>query len=142
MRKKAVLDSSTLVSAFLTPKGTPGQLLRAAHRDVFDLCLSAEIIQETAAVLERPKIAERYRRGPDAVRAFCLGLSGTSAMVASLPKIDAVPDDPEDNMIVATAVAAGADYLVTGDRHLLSLEQYQGIRIVTPRQFLDLLRSD
>lgn len=42
-------------------------------------------------------------------------------------------------MIVATAVAAGADCLVTGDRHLLALGRYGGIRIVTPRQLLDLL---
>jgi predicted nucleic acid-binding protein len=60
------------------------------------------------------------------------------------PLENPVPDDPKDDMVAATAVAAGADYLVTGDRrHLLSLGDYKGIRIVTPRQFLDLItRSD
>jgi uncharacterized protein len=51
-----------------------------------------------------------------------------------------VPLDPKDNMIVATAVKAGADYLVTGDRrHLLALGEYEGIKIVSPRRFLELL---
>lgn len=142
MRKRAVLDSSTLVSAFVTLKGTSGQLLSAARRGAFDLYLSAEILRETAAVLGRPKIAERYRRGAGAADEFCIGLAASAFLVPYVPKIRAVPDDPDDDMIVATAVAAGARYLVTGDRHLLSLGQYQDIRIVTPRQFLDLLRTD
>ena len=54
-----------------------------------------------------------------------------------------MPLDPKDDAIVATAVKAKADYLVTGDRkHLLALETYESICIVTPRQFLELLTSD
>ena len=61
-------------------------------------------------------------------------------LVTDLPTLRAVPDDPKDDMVVATAVAAKADYLVTGDRrHLLPIGSYEGIQIVTPRQFLDLL---
>lgn len=51
-----------------------------------------------------------------------------------------MPDDPKDDVIVATAVAAGAGFLVTGDRkHLLSLGSYRDIRILWPRGFLELL---
>jgi uncharacterized protein len=50
-----------------------------------------------------------------------------------------VPLDPNDDMIVATAVKAKADFIVTGDRHLLALGSHDSIRIVTPREFLDLL---
>jgi uncharacterized protein len=50
-----------------------------------------------------------------------------------------VPLDPKDDVIVATAIRAQAEYLVTGDRHLLSLGSYRGIQIVTPRRFLNLL---
>lgn len=57
---------------------------------------------------------------------------------AELPDIEAVPNDPTDNMIVATAVATDADHLVTGGRrHLLPLGGYEGIKIVTPRDSLD-----
>lgn len=63
-------------------------------------------------------------------------------LVTDLPEIDAVPNDPDDNMVVATAVAARADYLVTGDRHLLDLASHGAIRIVDPRRFLDALEVD
>jgi hypothetical protein len=58
-------------------------------------------------------------------------------MTASLPDLRAVPDDPKDDPIIATAVASKADYLVTGDwAHLLPIGQYKSIRIVNPREFL------
>ena len=138
MPTRAVLDSSALVSAFITPKGPVGQLIRAAHRGAFQLCLSAEIIEETAGVLMRPKITDRYRRKPNAAQEFCSGLAAAALLVRDLPCLEAVPLDPKGDMIIATAVAARADHLVTGDRrHLLALGHYEGIRILRPRAFLE-----
>lgn len=138
---RAVLDSSVLISAFLTPRGVPGRVLDAAERGDLILCLSAEILAETAtALLNSAKLQARYGYDHAAVEAFCDGLTAVAEMVGALPTLQAVPNDPKDDMVVATAVAAKAGHLVTGDRkHLLSLGGYQGIRIVTPRAFLDLL---
>ena len=143
MTRRAVLDSSVLVSAFIKPHGTTAQLLRAAEGGAFVLYLSPEILAETAEVLLRPKITERYRRAPGAAQEFCAGLGESAQLVRGLPALrGAVPLDPKDDVIVATAVKAAADYLVTGDRrHLLALGAYEGIRIVTPREFLDELRE-
>lgn len=140
---KAVLDSSVLNSALLTPGGMSGQLLDAAERGDFRLCLSGEILVETAAALLRKrKLHDRYGFDRAAVEAFCDGLEATAEMVAGLPPLRAVPGDPKDDMIVATAVAAGAGFLVTGDRkHLLSLGSYGDIRIIGPRQFLERLNG-
>lgn len=141
MTRRAVLDSSVLVSAFIKPHGTTAELLRAAEGGAFVLYLSPAILVETAEVLLRPKITERYRRAPDAAREFCAGLAEAARLVRRLPELrGAVPLDPKGDKIVATAVAAEAGYLVTGDRrHLLDLGEYEGIKIVTPRRFLDLL---
>ena len=138
---RAVLDSSVLISAFLTRGGVPDQVLDAAERGAFTLCLSGEILAETASVLFRaPKLQARYGFDPAAAEAFCDGLAAMAEITANLPKLQAVPADPKDDMVVATAVAAKAEYLVTGDRkHLLSLRAYEGIQIVTPRKFLDLI---
>jgi uncharacterized protein len=125
---KAVLDSSVLISAFLTPQGAPGRILDAAERGVFVVCLSPEILTETHHVLVRePKLRARYGYGEEQVEAFCDGLVAVAELVSGLPELaGAVPLDPKDDVIVATAVAAGADYLVTGDRRqLLALGQYQ-----------------
>jgi uncharacterized protein len=141
---KAVLDSSVLVSAFLTPQGAPGRVLDAAERGVFVVCLSPEILTEMHHVLVRePKLKARYGYGKEHVEALCEGLVAIAELVGGLPELaGAVPLDPKDDMVVATAVAAGADYLINGDRwHLLALGQYEGIRIITPRRFLDPLEA-
>ena len=141
--RRAVLDSSVLISAFLTPRGTTAEVLRAVDRGEAALCLSAEILAETAAALVRNrKLAARYGYTPAEVRQFCDDLAGSAEMVTGLPTLRVVPNDPKDDMVVATAVAAKARFLVTGDRkHLLSLGSYQGIRIVAPREFLELLNG-
>jgi predicted nucleic acid-binding protein len=63
----------------------------------------------------------------------------TTSVVTDLPLVTGVVRDPNDDMVVACALAANADFIVTRDKDLLSLGTYEGIRIVTPRQFLDLL---
>ncbi len=139
---RAVLDSSVLISAFLTPRRLPNTVLDAAEGGIFTLCLSPAILEETRGSLVRKvKRIRRYYDYPDEqIEAYIEGLAGMAELVTDLPAIRAVPDDPKDDMVVATAVAAKADYLVTGDRkHLLKLGTYEGIRIVGVREFLGVL---
>jgi uncharacterized protein len=139
---RAVLDSSVLISAFLTPKRLPSAVLDAAERGAFVLCLSPVILEETrASLLRKTKRIRRYYSYPDErIAAYIEGLAAQAELVSDLPDIRAVPNDPKDDPIVATAVAGKADYLVTGDKaHLLPLKEYQGIRIVSPREFVELL---
>src|SRR3954454_19955723 len=104
------------------------------------LLLSSSVLQETAAVLARPKVRAGRAYTPEEVARYCRDLLAVAELVGELPDIDAVPNDPKDNPIVATAVAGKADYLFTGDRaHLLPSGEYQGVRMVSPREFLDLL---
>ncbi len=143
MTKKAVLDSSALVSAFFTPEGTPASLLARARRGAFSLVSSVEILDEVTGVLMRPKHQARYSYTLEEVARYRKRLASLSALVTDLPTLKAVPLDPKDDMIVATAVAARADYLVTSDRrHLIVLGHYEGIRIVSPRAFLSELAEE
>ena len=69
------------------------------------------------------------------------GCSTKAEIITDLPELHVVTNDPKDDPIIATAVAAKADYLVTGDRaHLLPLQQYEGVQILSPKEFLDILR--
>jgi len=139
---RAVLDTSVLVSAFLTPQGTAAQVLEQAERGRFVLCLSSVILEETRDVLLRaPKLQARYHYSVKHVDALCEGLALLAELVTDLPDLKGVVAlDAKDDRIVATAVAADADHLVTGDRrHLLALEHYERVQIVTPRAFLDRL---
>lgn len=105
----------------------------------FTFCLSREIVTETTTRLIRklPQLAPKYTYSEADVARFARDLAQAASFVTDLPMLDVVPGDPDDNVIIATAVAAGADLLVTGDRHLLDLGAHETIRIVDPRRFLD-----
>jgi uncharacterized protein len=141
--RKAALDSSVLVSAFLSPQGTTARLLTMAGRGAFVMACSPPILDETAGVLLRPRFLSRYGHSALTVRRYIEAITTLSDLVIDLPDLmGAVPLDPKDDMVVATAVAAGAEVLVTGDRrHLLSLGRYRAIRILGPREFLDELAA-
>ena len=135
---RAVLDSSVLVSAFLTPRGSVARLLHAPLRGRYELCLSDYILTETAETLLTKSRLRNYAFADADVHAFIRWLLTQAEMVGDLPELRVVIDDPKDDPIIATAVAAKADYLVTDDRaHLLPIREYQGIRIISPRDFLD-----
>jgi putative PIN family toxin of toxin-antitoxin system len=136
---RIVLDSSVLVSGFLTEGGTTATLLSRYLQGDFALCSSRWIVEETERALLRPQNTRRYRYQPEDVRQFLDGLARSAQMFPDAPEVPAVTRDPSDDQVIACALAAQADYLVTGDHDMLVLGTYEGIRIVTPRQFLDLL---
>lgn len=138
---RAVLDSSVLVSAFLTPHGSVVRLLRAPARNRYDLYLSDFILTETAETLLAKSKLRRYAAYADEdVRDYIRWLLTQAEMVPDGPAPRVVLNDPKDDPIIAAAVAAKADYLVTGDRaHLLPIGEHEGIRIISPRAFLEIL---
>jgi uncharacterized protein len=137
-----VVDSTVLVSAFLRKEGVSAVLLRHAARGAFALSLSQEIITETETVLlEREHIRRRYPYSNEDVAAFCQTLHRSFPIATDLPPLIGIVRDPNDDMVVATAVRAHADYIVTRDRDLLSLERHEGITIITPEAFMAILRK-
>lgn len=144
---KAVFDANVLVSAFLSrdnPGGVSSELLRFAVAGAIDLHLSVAIVDEAIGILLR---STRARRKYRYTRSDADQYRATLMMLASIvddpsPMPGAVPRDPEDDKIVACAVAAAAEHIVTRDDHLLSLGSYSGIAITTPEQFIHLVRRE
>ncbi len=141
-RKKlrVVLDSVIAVSAFLT-EGLTADLVSQCQGNV-NLYTAEEILQEIRQVLlEKPHIRRRYMYAPDTVEIFIDYLRNVSTVVTQLPKIRVIERDPKDDIIIACAVAASANYIVSRDRDLLDLGNYQQIQIVTPKAFMQILRA-
>jgi putative PIN family toxin of toxin-antitoxin system len=138
----AVLDSTALVSAFLRKEGVSATLLRHAAGGVFALSLSHEILTETNTVLlEREHIRRRYPYTDEDVTALCQALSASFPLVTDLPQVTVVLRDPQDDMVIATALHAHMAYIVTRDDDLLSLGSYEGMTMITPEAFMGLLRE-
>ena len=120
------------------------ELLRQPLRGRYQMYLSEEILSETAEVLlSKESIRHNFVYQDEDVRAYIGWLLSVAELVDDIPELSVVQNDPKDNMVVATAVAAKVDYLVTGDgKHLLPIKDYQGIFIIAPRHFLDFLQSE
>ena len=135
---KVVLDTPILVSAFLRPDpgGASIELLKLAMRGRFALFLSDGILEETARVLLRPgRMRDRYAYADEQVIEYCQDLGRLADVIETPPSVRVVRD-PNDDMIIACALAAQAHYLVSRDKDLLVLGEHGGVAIVAPETFL------
>jgi hypothetical protein len=138
-KPRAVLDTNVFVSGLISAKGPPAAILRALRSGLFTLLSSPPINEEIIEVLTRPHIRDRYGLG-DRIFDVSFILWELAEVVIDLPEVK-VCSDPDDNKFLATAVRGRADYLVTGDvGDLLRLHKYEDVSIVSPRQFLSVLK--
>lgn len=136
---RAVLDANVFVSAAIRPGDPPGRIIeRFLGSDAFTLVLSEDIVQEVLRALEYPKVRRYVRRDLDPALWF-EDLVVLAGLVAGNVHVAGVSDDPDDDKFLAAGVAGRASFVVTGDPHLLKVREYEGVRIITPRSFLDVL---
>ena len=136
---RAVLDANVLVSAILSPKGLPGRVFNAWREDEFFLLASEPLLAELDRVLRYPKIKKRHGWSEEEIEAFLEDLGTLAIMTPGELSLSVIEDDPTDDRYLECAVEGGADFIVSGDRHLLALSPYRDIQILTPRAFLSLL---
>jgi uncharacterized protein len=141
MPQRTVLDSTILVSAFLTPGGAADAVLQAAMDERCTCILADPILEETARRLLDARLQRRYGYTASDAAAYDVLLRSAFLRVTDLPSLSGIVRDPNDDMILACAVAASAAYVVTRDNDLLSLASYDGITMITPEAFLALLRG-
>ena len=133
-----VFDINVLVSSLIV-KGKPQELWRRAKNNEFTLELSEEMFSEFVNVVSRKKF-EKYVTDID-VKLFLADLSRISKFVQIKSKFIVITEDPDDDIIMRAAYDGKADYVVSGDRHLLSLKEFKGIKVLTVEEMLTVLNS-
>jgi putative PIN family toxin of toxin-antitoxin system len=133
-KARLVLDTNVYISGLLWT-GIPHGLIRLAEATDVTLVTTPAIMEELREVLGRPKFRLRIRTLQTSVSELMESLLSIVEVVQDLPIEPVIKRDPDDDKILACAIAAQADWIVSGDDHLLSLKRYKGIPIATPRQF-------
>lgn len=136
---RAVLDANVYVSAAVRPEGPPGQIIdRFLRGGAFEVILSKAIVEEVLRALGYPKVRKYIRPGLDPELWF-EDIVVLSHLVAGEHRVEGVSKDRDDDKYIAAAIEGRAVFVVAGDSDLLNLAEYVGIRIVSPRVFLNLL---
>lgn len=139
----AVLDTNVLASGFTGvahPESTPGELLRRWRAKSFTLIVSAHILAELTATFTDPYFTRRL--SATAIRAALDALPRDAAMQPLTDNVTGIASHAEDDLVLSTALSAGAHYLVTGDKRLRERGEYRGTQLLSPRQFLAILERE
>ena len=134
MGTKIVLDTNVVVSAFGWT-GAPNYIFRRCIEGHLDLYLSLPLINEIRRVLTYPK----FHFTEDEIDESISIIIETAEIVEPKIVIDVVSQDPCDNRILECAITADCQYIISGDKHLLEIKEFEGIKILSPNEFIKIL---
>jgi putative PIN family toxin of toxin-antitoxin system len=136
---RVVLDTGILIAALITKDTPPDQLYQAWRKRRFELVTSEWQLDEFRRVSRYPKLRKYLQ--PIEAGNLINGLRHQALLLQTLPDVD-LSKDPDDNPLLAMAIAGEADYLVSGDkRDVLALKKVDKTRIITARRFLAILQK-
>jgi putative PIN family toxin of toxin-antitoxin system len=137
---RAVLDANVLAPAFANPTATAGRLVALWHAGGFELVVSDHVLAELRRTYADPYYSRRLT--PQQVDGAVALLRAEAIHTPISVSVTGVATHPEDDLVLATGLSAGADYLCTRDRQLLKLGTHGGMGIVGPGELLAILRPD
>lgn len=135
---KVLLDTNVLISALIS-KGKPRTLLRQVYKNKFTLILSIEILNEFINVASREYFQEYVDERK--IAEFTRALASLAHFIIIKSKFEVVKEDPDNDIVLRTAYDGKAEYIVTGDKHLLALKKFREIKIITVSEMLELLQK-
>ncbi|OGW17240.1 MAG: putative toxin-antitoxin system toxin component, PIN family [Nitrospinae bacterium RIFCSPLOWO2_12_FULL_45_22] len=135
---KVVYDTNLIVSAALKKESLPALLLSLALEDKVRLFISPALIKEYEEVLKRP----RFKLGHNEIMELIEEINQKATIVKPTKKLDIITEDEADNRILECALKAKADFIITGNKKHFRFERFKGIRIITPKEFMDEIGKD
>jgi putative PIN family toxin of toxin-antitoxin system len=138
---KAVLDTSVMVSVAFAKEGLAKELRDMIADEAFTLVISKEMMAELYRVLHYPRIRKQFHPSEEDIDEF-IGLILEKAILTSGSySLHRIKDDPTDDMFLACAMEAEADFLVSRDAHLRNLKQFRGTKIIDVRGFIEKVKK-
>ena len=137
---RLVLDTNIVASGLLWD-GTPARIIDAAQDGAIQIYTSRMLLAELASILKRTKFAKVVAASGLGIEDLVLGYAELALLVEPLPIPPTIIADPDDDHVLACALSAQADLIVSGDKHLLNLGIFQNIEIITAAQFMERIRA-
>ena len=136
MQYIVVFDTNIVLSALLSTSGNPFRCLALARIGQVESVTCQEILDEFAE-----KLLVKFKFSEEMTQAAVEEVHGFSRLIEISGTFKVVPDDPDDDMVIECAMIGNATHIVTGDKHLLSLTNHQGIVILKAAEFVGMLSS-
>ncbi len=133
---RVVVDTNILISGTLVEQGFPAQIIDASIAGQIQLVVSPALIDEYLDVVQRPHIAKRYQEIGNRVDTILRYFHTNAVVVEGAITTPVVTADPGDDFLIACAEEGDAQYIISGDEHLLKLRQYHNVKILNPRDFV------
>ena len=139
---KVVLDANIYVSSMVNTQGNPKRIISAWQQGAFDVLISSAILDEIERVLRYPRLVKRHKQDETAIQRFLKLLENEAIIVEPTDVLGIVKDDESDNRYLECAVKGKAQYVISGDKHLLDIGEYRGIVILPPAAFVAILSRE
>ena len=139
---KVVLDANVYVSSMLNKQGNPKRVIDGWQRGTFDVLITSAILDEIGRVLRYPRIVKRHKQVEPAIQRFLKLLEDKAITVEPGEELGVVKDDESDNRYLECAVAGKAQFVISGDNHLLAIGEYRSIVILSPAAFVAAISLD
>jgi len=138
---RLVLDTNVIVSGIISPKGAPSKILDLFFQGKVNLFFNMDMLTEIERVLSYPKIGKKYCISEEEISGILGILVRYGMLVIERGREEIIEENHSDDMFLSCARHCEADYIISGDRHLLRLKSYLGIPIVTPATYINKLRG-
>jgi len=139
-KTRVVLDTNIWISIFFS-KVLAKEFEELLKEDKIEIFTSSEILKEISRVLEYPKIKKILESSGIGSKDVVEEILKVSVVVNPKEKFNVIGEDPEDNKFLECAVECAAEFLVSGDRHLLKLGEFKEIKIIPARDFLEKMKN-
>lgn len=136
---KVVVDTNVVISAPLSKDGNPAKIFELILLEKIENYTSLTIIKEIVEVFDRPRISKLI---DEEKKNFIVSSFKTfSKIIEPSLKLNIIREDISDNKFLECALTAKADYIISGDEHLKKLEQFGNIKIINPKEFLEIFKK-
>lgn len=138
--KRVVLDTNTLISGLLWD-GNESIVIEKAEIKAIKLFISHQMLEELAGVLKRKKFTKKLEGKEYTIEKAIAKIALISTLIEPNININEIKEDLADNRVLECAISCKADFIVSGDKHLLNLKEYEGIKIIKAAEFISHLSN-